>query len=223
MRRVDVRGRTGRALDEALAPVVEHLEADRIIAMPTATVYGLGSVVTASATERLAGLKGRDPERPFLLLIPDDDPLEGVVWTPAARALADAFWPGPLTLIVRGWGDDLPAGVRGPGGGVAVRRSPHPVVRALLARLGRPLTSTSANAPGGPPARDAGECVAVWQALGRERGEGVVIDAGRLPPSPPSTIIDCLDPVPVVHREGALPLDRLRSVLSGFLLNPDPS
>jgi L-threonylcarbamoyladenylate synthase len=76
-------------------------------------------------------------------------------------------------------------------------------------RLGRPMTSTSANAPGAPPASTAGAALAAAPA----EAELWVVDAGRLPPSEPSTVIDCTGVEPVVVRAGATPLDRLRCVL----------
>ncbi|WP_405285361.1 L-threonylcarbamoyladenylate synthase [Gaopeijia maritima] len=216
MKRIDVRGLEGAALSEALAPVVDHLAGGGLIGYPTATVYGFGGAASSSAVERLARLKGRDPDRPFLLLVPDRDPLEALEWTPSARALAAGFWPGPLTLVLGDRAGVLPAAVRSRQGGVAVRRSGHPVVRALLARAGHPITSTSANPPGAAPAIDADGCEAAWRAFG-DGGEGLVIDAGPLPPSAASTIVDCLGEVPVVLREGAISVDELRRVVPELL------
>lgn len=211
MRRIDVRGLEGAALSEALAPVAAHLARGGLIGYPTATVYGFGGAASTAAVERLARLKGRDPDRPFLLLVPDRDPLEALAWTASARTLAAAFWPGPLTLVLGDRDGVLPAAVRSRQGGVAVRRSGHPVVRALLAQVDHPITSTSANPPGAPPATDADGCEAAWRALD-DGDEGWVIDAGPLPPSAASTIVDCLAEVPVVRREGAIPLAELRRV-----------
>lgn len=214
--RVDVRGLEGAALSNALVPVADHLAEGGLIGYPTATVYGFGGAASTEAVERLARLKGRDPDRPFLLLVPDGDPLDGLQWTEAARALAAAFWPGPLTLVLGDRSGALPAAVRSRQGGVAVRRSGHPVVRALLAGVGHPITSTSANPPGAPPAVDADACAAAWRALdGGERG--LVIDAGPLPPSAASTIVDCLPEIPVVLREGAISVDELRRVVPELL------
>lgn len=221
MIRVDVRGLDGRELAGALEPVARHLEADGLIGYPTSTVYGFGGGVSDRATRRLGELKGRDPERPFLLLVPDDDPLDGLGWTEGARALAEAFWPGPLTLVLKG-GAELPNPLRNRRGGVAVRRSDHPVVRALLRIVEHPITSTSANAPGAAPATDAEQCAEAWTALGggATTGAGMVVDGGPLTPSAPSTIVDCLDEVPRVRREGALAVSLLRSVVPQLLASP---
>jgi L-threonylcarbamoyladenylate synthase len=93
-----------------------------------------------------------------------------------------------------------------------VRVSSHPVTRALVERLGRPMTSTSANAPGAAPALTAHEALAA-AAGGADLW---ALDAGRLPPSAPSTVIDCTGAQPVVVRAGATPLERLRCVLPGI-------
>src|SRR2546423_13796584 len=77
---------------------------------------------------------------------------QGLAFSEAASALARAFWPGPLTLVLPGGGGRLPDTLRGPEGGIAVRWTSHPHVARLVAALGEPLTSTSANRPGGPPA-----------------------------------------------------------------------
>lgn len=212
---VDVRGLEAdpQALRDALAPAVDHLRSGGLLAYPTATVYGFGGDTSGPALGALARLKARDAERPFLLLVPHDDAVPGLVWTREARALADAFWPGALTLVLADPGGVQPPGVRGAGGGVAIRRSPHPVVQALVEGLGTPLTSTSANARGAPPAADAEGVRRALEALGPP-GSGVwIVDGGALPPSPPSTLVDCTGPEPRVLREGAVPVARLRCVL----------
>jgi L-threonylcarbamoyladenylate synthase len=91
-------------VDRVLPTVAEHLNANRILAYPTETVYGLGSAPTVPALHALAALKGRPRGKPFLLLI-DGRPMAeewGLAFPPAAEALAKAFWPGPLTLSCRG-------------------------------------------------------------------------------------------------------------------------
>ncbi len=213
--RVDVRGLEvdPEALEGALAPALAHVRRDGILAYPTATVYGFGGRTTPPALAALSALKRRDPERPFLLLIPHDDAVSGLVWTDEARELARAFWPGALTLVLADPHGRYPTGVRGAGGGVAVRRSPHPVVRALVEALGEPLTSTSANLPGAAPASDAAGVARVLEGAGPSGDTVVVVDGGTLPPSPPSTLVDCTGAEPRVLRSGAVPLDRLRCVL----------
>ena len=91
---------------------------------------------------------------------------------------------------------------------MGVRVTPHPLVRSILAVVGGALTSTSLNLPGEEPATTGDEAERVVRELG---GDDVwVLDAGVLPPSPPSTVVDCTGDVPVLLREGAVPLSRLR-------------
>lgn len=197
---------------EVLAEVTDHLVAGGLVAMPTETVYGFGCLVQEEPLGRLQGLKGRGPEKPFLLLIPGVDAVPGLDWVPPARELAEVFWPGALTLILRDPEGSFPPGVRNAAGGVAVRVSPHPLVRAVMGHLGRPLVSTSANTPGGLPALSGPEALSAARDL--EAGEGLwVLDGGVLGASDPSTIIDCTGAEPVIRREGAIPGNRLRCVL----------
>src|SRR2546425_1018522 len=102
----------------------------------------------------LARLKGRRPDKPFLLLVSGQTMAEaqGLAFNEVASALARAFWPGPLTLVLAGGGGRLPDLLRGPEGGIAVRWTSHRGMARLVAALGEPITSTSANLPGHPPA-----------------------------------------------------------------------
>ncbi|MBX6362358.1 MAG: threonylcarbamoyl-AMP synthase [Gemmatimonadetes bacterium] len=201
---------------EERAPSVEavagHLRAGGLVAYPTETVYGFGCLLRADALERLAALKARDERRPFLLLVRSAAEVKGATWTDAARRLADAFWPGPLTLALAARPGRYPRLVLGPGDTVAVRASPHPAVRDLLAALGEPITSTSANRPGEPAALDADAARRAAEALGAG-AEMLVLDGGPLPASPPSTLVDVSSHTPRILRRGALSVASLRAVL----------
>lgn len=196
-----------------MAPsVADHLRRGGVIVYPTETVYGFGCALRPEALARLADLKSRDEAKPFLLLAADPTSLEGLVWGRAAERLARAFWPGPLTLALPARPGAFPAGVVSAYGTVAVRSSPHPAVRAILDALGEPITSTSANVPGGAPA-DTGE--AAWRTA-LEVGAGAelwVLDGGALPPSAPSTLVDCSGERPRIVRAGALPPELIRGVV----------
>ncbi len=206
-RRLDVRGEV--VDDLALAPVVQHLLADGLLAYPTETVYGFGCALRPAALRALGALKRRGDDSPFLVLLPHAGAAPGLTWTEAARELAALFWPGGLTLVLDDPANTFPEGVRSAAGGVAVRVSPHPLARALPELLGGPITSTSANVPGEPGARSGTDALEAGRRLGGDE-KLWVLDAGTLPPSPPSTIVDCTGAVPVVLREGAVPLARLR-------------
>jgi 2-C-methyl-D-erythritol 4-phosphate cytidylyltransferase len=195
--------------------VVAHLRAGGLIAYPTETVYGLGCALQPAALERLASLKGRDRAEPFLLLVERPEAVRGVLWTESALRLAAAFWPGPLTLALRAEADHFPERVLSAGRTVAVRSSPHPAVNSILAALGQPVTSTSANRSGGAPAMSATGVVALMAELG-EPADLWILDGGPLPPSAPSTIVDCTGPRPRLLREGAIPVTALAGVV-GYL------
>ncbi len=210
MTRVAFRAPAERAANAGA--VADHLRAGGLIAYPTETVYGFGCALQPQALAALTALKERDGLRPFLLLIRSPADVPGAEWPDAARRLAAAFWPGPLTLAVPARPGTLPAEVLSPSGTVAVRVSPHEAVRAILEALRQPITSTSANLAGAPPAADADAAEAAAQAAGA--GDRVlVVDGGTLPPSAPSTLVDCAREPPRVLRVGALPVAALRTVV----------
>ena len=203
--------RTEDEIHQAIPRVERHLHAGKLLAYPTETVYGLGSAPTVPALAALARLKGRPEGKPFLLLITGRPMAEewGLVFSPSATALSNAFWPGPLTLVLRGGEGRLPEALRGREGGIAVRHTSHAGIARLVAALGVPLTSTSANRPGAPPAPGAERLV---EAFGPEErsGELLVLDGGVLGNVPPSTLVDCTDVMPRLVREGAIPRAELR-------------
>lgn len=197
--------------DADLSPAVEHLRRGGLIACPTETVYGLSGACGPEAVAALRTLKGREEAKPFIVLIPSLESAGGLRWTESARTLASIFWPGSVTLILADPDHVFGDGVRSPAGAVAVRWSPHPVVDRLLAGFGQPITSTSLNTPGEPPARSADEAREALRGLGAR--DILLVDVGTLPPSGPSTVIDCTTETPVVVREGVVPADRLRCAI----------
>jgi L-threonylcarbamoyladenylate synthase len=204
----------------AVRPVVAHLAERRVLAYPTETVYGFGTAVDHESVEALVRMKRRPPHKPFLLLINGSAMLDrlGLVLTPSASRLAARFWPGPLTLVLPGGDHRVPARLRGPEGGVAVRWTPHAGLQAILQAYGEPITSTSANRPGVPPAVTAGEITTQWrdEIL---RGLLLVLDGGRLAPSPPSTVVDCTSRRPRVIRPGVLSASTLRECVPELIGN----
>lgn len=203
--------RNGLIPADELREVGRHLRSGGLLAYPTETVYGLGGLAEDGPLRALAALKRRDADKPFLLLLPDPRAAAGLVWNRCARRLAERLWPGPLTLVLPDPGRSFPAQVRGASGGVAVRMSPAPVARQILDEVGAPITSTSANPPGGSPACSGQEAWEAARAL--EAGERLwVVDAGKLPPALASTIVDCTGRDPVVLRAGALDPSELREL-----------
>jgi L-threonylcarbamoyladenylate synthase len=185
----------------ARAEAVELLRAGEIVAIPTDTVYGIAAdLALPDSIERLFAAKRRPPEKAVALLLADVDQA-GVlgVLGPAARVLAERFWPGGLTLVLPRRADArLPAAIAAGAATVGVRVPDHPTPRALASALG-PLPTTSANVSGEPDARDAPEIVALL-------GDAIalVLDGGPVRGGPASTVVDCSGPSPIVRRIGAI-------------------
>jgi L-threonylcarbamoyladenylate synthase len=198
-------------IESAIGPTLAHLAAGRVLAYPTETVYGFGGSPDFDAVESLATMKGRPPGKPFLLLISGSEMIArlDLHLTSEAAALAARHWPGPLTLVLRGGERRVPARLRGPEGGIAVRWTSRAALARLIAAMGEPLTSTSANRPGVPPAMTAAEVIEQWGDEIR-RGTLRVLDGGRLTPSAPSTVVDCTGRRPRVIRPGAIAAAVLR-------------
>jgi L-threonylcarbamoyladenylate synthase len=201
-------------IDAAIPRVIAHVQNGGVIAYPTETVYGFGGAIDTDAVGALVGLKDRPMGKPFLLLVSSSAMIGrlGLQMTNAASSLASRFWPGPLTLVLRGAENRVPARLRGPEGGVAVRWTSHPALQRLIAAFGDPLTSTSANRPRQPAALSATEVIAQFpQQIAS--GALMVLDGGRLEPSSPSTVVDCTGAHLRVIRPGAIPADELRTVV----------
>ena len=201
----------------AIPQAVEHLRAGGLLAYPTETVYGLGSLPTAEPVAALTRLKGRAPDKPYLLLISGRRMAEawGLAFNGSASALARAFWPGPLTLVLPGGEGRLPSTLRGAEGGIAVRHTSHRGMARLVAALDAPLTSTSANRPGQAPAPGVSALVEAFRAA-VDAGQLLVLDGGVLGNVPPSTVVDCTGPAPRMVRAGSLPLGELRQAVGGL-------
>ena len=207
VRVLDLRGDPEADLGE----IVAHARAGGPVAYPTETVYGLGSVATPEGVEAVHRVKPRDG-KPLIALVPSYASVGRLRWTPAARELAELFWPGALTLVLDDPDRIFPAGVRDErSGAVAVRVTPHPVAARLIDALGSPLTSTSLNEPGGEPAMSGSDALRVLERL--DARDVPLLDAGTLPASGPSTVVDCTGRVPVVLRDGAVPIGRLRCAI----------
>jgi L-threonylcarbamoyladenylate synthase len=209
--------RTSADVSVAIPTVVAHLQNGGLMAHPTETVYGLGSRANTADLAALADLKGRASGKPFLLLIAGIEMAAdlGLTFTPAARALAQRFWPGPVTLVLNGGEGRLPDTLRGPEGGIAVRWTSHGPTAALIGHLQAPISSTSANTPGAGTAPGVGALVEMF-GKAVESGLLMVLDGGVLGNVPPSTLIDCTRPTPGLIREGAIPLTELRAGVGRF-------
>ena len=201
----------------ATPKVVRHLRESGLLAYPTETVYGLGSLPTPEGLSALTRLKGRAPDKPFLLLVSTRSMAEawGLSFNLSASALAAAFWPGPLTLVLPGGEGRLPDALRGAEGGIAVRYTSHAGIARLVTALEAPLTSTSANRPGQPPAPGVSRLIEFFQGA-VDAGQLLVLDGGVLGNVPPSTVVDCTGIVPKMIRTGAIPLPELRNAVGSL-------
>jgi L-threonylcarbamoyladenylate synthase len=196
----------------ALSGAITHLDQRAVLAYPTETVYGFGGAVDTESVQTLIALKGRPPNKPFLLLVASSDMITRLELrlTSYASQLAARFWPGPLTLVLPGGEKRVPDQLRGPEGGIAVRWTPHRGLSRLIQAYGHPITSTSANRPGVPPATSAGEILDQWSDA-VSRGILRVLDGGQLSESAPSTVVDCTGHRPRVIRPGAIAVATLRT------------
>ncbi len=189
---------------------IRVLRAGGIAAIPTDTVYGLAVALdTPGGIERLFEAKGRPTDRAIAVLLADTDQAATIAsLVPAARRLADAFWPGALTLVLAQRGDrSLPDALTGGRPTIGVRVPDHPAPRAIAAALG-PLPTTSANLSGEPEARDADE-------LEARLGERIdlILDGGPAPGGRPSTVVDLSGAEARVLREGAIAAEAIEACL----------
>ncbi|MGH7782050.1 MAG: L-threonylcarbamoyladenylate synthase [Candidatus Binataceae bacterium] len=198
-------------LDDAVAA----LRAAELIVYPTETFYGLGAdPFSPGAVARLFAAKGRGAEKTVALIAADAASAFALARevSPVARRLADMFWPGALTLVLPARAD-LPAEIVGSGGGIGVRVSSHPMARALAQGLGHPVTATSANRAGEPPARTLDEA---RRTLGDK--VKVFLEGGTLAAAAPSTVVAVEDDTWRLIRAGAISELQLAAALSGEVL-----
>jgi L-threonylcarbamoyladenylate synthase len=189
------------------------------VALPTDTVYGIAvDLASPGGIERLFAAKRRPPERGVVLLLASTDQAAAIGQLgPAGQALAAAFWPGGLTLVLRQTaGVQLPAALTGGSPTVGLRVADHPAPRAIASALG-PLPTTSANRSGQPDAVTAHDVVA---ALGD--AIELVLDGGRARGGSPSTVVDLSRERPRILRAGAIPESRIREVLQGIGSDLEP-
>ncbi len=186
------------------------LRAGGLVAFPTETVYGLGAnALMAEAVARIFAAKERPASDPIIVHLADADQLQVVAVDipPLAYSLAAAFWPGPLTLVMRR-AAAVPANVSGGRDTVAVRIPAHPVAQALLAEASVPVAAPSANRFARPSATLAAH---VLEDLGGR--VDIILDAGPTPIGLESTVVDLTQSPPAVLRPGGLSLERLRELV----------
>jgi L-threonylcarbamoyladenylate synthase len=194
----------------AIAEAVRVFRAGGLVVMPTETVYGLAArVLDERAVARVYAVKGRPAHHPLIAHVEGEERARALAatWPDRASALARAFWPGPLTVVVDR-ATHVPAVVAGGGASIAVRAPSHPVALALLTALGEPLAAPSAN-------RFQGLSPTTAEHVVKQLGDDVdlVLDAGPCDAGIESTVVDVREGRARVLRPGALRLSALRRVL----------
>jgi L-threonylcarbamoyladenylate synthase len=185
----------------AIAHAVATLREGGVVAIPTDTLYGLAADPwNSAAVAKVFTIKGRPDDRALPLVASDVDQVQQWIgeMSAVARCLAQRFWPGPLTLVMRAPHALAPEVTAG-GTTVGVRVPSHNVTRALCAAFDRPVTATSANISG-QSATDHPETVAATLASRLD----LLLDSGTTPGGPASTIVDVTLGEMLLIREGAV-------------------
>lgn len=210
----------GRVSQEEIQEAVEALRAGELVAFPTETVYGLGANANnPDAVRKIFRAKGRPSTHPVIVHI--DHPRYLQRWvrdmTPEAKKLADAFWPGPLTLVAK----RAPAVndvITGGQDTVAIRVPNHPIAQQLLNAFGGGIAAPSANRYGHvSPTR--------VEHVREEFGDEVkhILDGDDCKVGLESTIVLCIDDTPRILRPGSITLTQLRAIVPNIQMGPSPS
>jgi L-threonylcarbamoyladenylate synthase len=188
----------------------------KLVIFPTLCLYGLGAdALDSRAVNRVFAVKNRPIHNPVSIIIPDLDMLAEIAADipDSARQAIAYFWPGSITLIFRA-APHLSTGLTSDTGTIGIRLPAHPVAAALVKSAGRPVTATSANISGEPGSGDIhGISPKVSGAV------EFILDAGKLQPGTGSTILDITCDPPVIIRQGAVCMEKIREVLPDVVLN----
>ncbi|MBF6589136.1 MAG: threonylcarbamoyl-AMP synthase [Ktedonobacterales bacterium] len=198
------------APSDAITRAAALLHAGGLVAFPTETVYGLGADATNPlAVQRIFTAKERPSSDPLIVHLPDAAQLADVAAEipPVALALAQRFWPGPLTLIVPR-GASIPAIVAAGGDSIGVRVPAHPVARALLRAAGVPVAAPSANR-----FMHTSPTTAAHVLADLEGRIDCVLDGGPCAIGIESTVLDLMTDPPRLLRPGGVTLEALRELL----------
>ena len=209
---------TARLPQDEIDVAVEALRDGDLVAFPTETVYGLGAdAQNPDAVRKVYEVKGRPATHPLIVHIDHPRLLErwALSVPPAAQALADRFWPGPLTLVLRR-APAVDLAITGGQDSVAVRVPAHPVAQQLLRAFGGGIAAPSANRYGHVSPTRADH-------VRDEFGDAVkiVLDGGDCKIGLESTIVSCVDAVPRLLRPGFITLSQLRSVVPDVVAGSD--
>lgn len=196
----------------ALQHAVETLRFGGVIIFPTDTLYGLGAdALSDAAVDKIYQIKGRDKNKPIHCVVSDIAMAQRYAeMNDVSRTLAEIFLPGPLTLILKKR-EGINSGIVHDIETIGIRIPNNEFCLALAREFNGPITATSANKSGEAPSRTIDSIIS-------QVGQAAIMvdaafDAGELPESLPSTVVDLsLDP-PVLLREGALPIEKLRKYI----------
>ena len=195
---------------EDMREAAEIIRSGGLVAFPTETVYGLGAnALDPEASKRIYAAKGRPSDNPLIVHICRFEELLSIAKEvpPQAKKLADAFWPGPLTMIV--WKNEkVPYETTGGMDTVAIRMPNHPVALALIDESGCMIAAPSANTSGKPSPTEAGHV-----ALDLDGKIPMILDGGSVGIGIESTIIDLTEKVPMILRPGYITKEMLEEVL----------
>jgi len=202
---------------QAISMGVDRLHDQRLVAFPTETVYGLGAnALNAQAVDHVFSLKGRPSNNPLIVHVSGIEMAKTVVaeWTAEAEKIAQAFWPGPVTIVL-GKGSSLPNNVCADGSTVAVRCPAHPCALALIEAFGYPIVGPSAN-PSGWISPTTPEHV----ADGFKDADLLVIDGGHCRAGIESTVVDLTQDSIRILRLGVVGAHELEDALGHTVSSP---
>ena len=197
---------------EAIAQAAELLRRGEVVAIPTDTFYGLAAnPFDEQAAEKVFAIKGRPKNNPLLLLVDSIEMATDLAAELPAQfgRLAERFWPGPLTMVVKAT-SKLPAEITANTGTIGLRLPSAPVAVALVSAAGFPITATSANRTGEP---DAATAAQVEHSLGERLV--LILDGGPSQAAKPSTVVRLTGPEYEVLREGAISRHEIADFLAG--------
>lgn len=195
---------------EYIEEAAKLIQKGQLVAFPTETVYGLGAnALDANACAEIFKVKGRPQDNPLIVHVSNFDMVKSVTedWNEQAKRCAEAFWPGPLTLVLPKTAfipDTVSAGL----GSIGIRMPSHPVALSLIEKAGVPIAAPSANLSGKPSPTNG---IHVWKDL---RGRiPLVLDGGVCNVGVESTVLDLTGNIPMILRPGGITKEKLEEVL----------
>ena len=204
-----------RDYSDVVKEAIRILKLGGVIVYPTDTLYALGAnALEETPVRKIFAIKRRSFAKPLPIVI------KNILWAnelayirPKIQPVLEKIWPGQVTAILPKK-EIVPAVLTATNKTIGMRIADHPLVDQLLGRFGYPLTSTSANISGDEPTRDINVITQLFASIGPR--PDLIIDAGTLPPSPPSTIVDLTGDRPKILRVGATKPEFLLQLLDGI-------